>query len=104
MIPALDALFGAAADSGVKHIILGMPHRGRLNLLVNLLQLPASAIFHKIRGENEVPSDLGATGDVLSHLVSSPTLQYNGKDVKVSLLPNPSHLGEICFYCWNMRD
>ncbi|KAH7108012.1 dehydrogenase E1 and transketolase domain-containing protein 1 [Auriculariales sp. MPI-PUGE-AT-0066] len=95
MIPALDALFDTAAGSGVRHVVLGMPHRGRLNLLVNLLQFPAAGLFHKIRGGSEIPDGLGATGDVLSHLVSSPTLQYNGNNVKVSLLPNPSHLEAI---------
>lgn len=45
-----------------------MPHRGRLNLLTDLLQYPASALFHKIKGGCELPEGLGAEGDVLSHL------------------------------------
>lgn len=91
-----------------------MPHRGRLNLLTGLLEYPSRALFHKIKGGSEVPEDLGATGDVISHLgayfrvslkalsyhqfaASSPSLQYEGcaKPVKVSLLPNPSHLEAI---------
>ncbi|KXN83494.1 putative 2-oxoglutarate dehydrogenase E1 component DHKTD1, mitochondrial [Leucoagaricus sp. SymC.cos] len=72
-----------------------MPHRGRLNLLTNLLQYSSTALFHKIKGGSEWPEELGAKGDVLSHLVSSPSLVYEGahNSVKVSLLPNPSHLG-----------
>ena len=52
----------------MQHVILGMPHRGRLNLLTGLLQFPPSALFHKIRGGFEIPEVLGAVGDVISHL------------------------------------
>ncbi|KAL0960260.1 hypothetical protein HGRIS_011890 [Hohenbuehelia grisea] len=94
MIPALDSLFSTAAKGGVQHIILAMPHRGRLNLLTDLLKYPPAALFHKIKGGYEIPEELGAEGDVLSHLVASPTLDYDGaaQSLKVSLLPNPSHL------------
>ncbi|KAI0063865.1 2-oxoglutarate dehydrogenase, E1 component [Artomyces pyxidatus] len=96
MIPALDALFSSAAQAGVQQIILAMPHRGRLNLLTGLLEYSPAALFHKIKGGFEIPEDLGAVGDVISHLVASPTLDYGGSErVKVSLLPNPSHLEAI---------
>ncbi|CCM02167.1 uncharacterized protein FIBRA_04245 [Fibroporia radiculosa] len=97
MLPALDALFASAARAGVENIILGMPHRGRLNLLTGLLDFPASVLFHKIRGGFEIPEELGASGDVISHLVASPKLQYDGAQnpLKVSLLPNPSHLEAV---------
>ncbi|KZV93424.1 2-oxoglutarate dehydrogenase, E1 component [Exidia glandulosa HHB12029] len=97
MIPALDALFRVASVAGVEHVVLGMPHRGRLNLLINLLEFPASALFSKIRGNSEVPEELGATGDVISHLVASPTLKYKEASggIKVTLLPNPSHLEAV---------
>jgi len=89
-----------------------MPHRGRLNLLTGLLQLSPASLFHKIKGGYEVPEELGVAGDVISHLgtlsyyfslrglknflqVASPTLNYEGADVKVSLLPNPSHLEAV---------
>ncbi|KAF8137705.1 thiamine diphosphate-binding protein [Boletus edulis] len=96
MLPALDALFAAAAQADMTHIILAMPHRGRLNLLTGLLEYDPVALFHKIKGGAEVRVD-GETisGDVLSHLVASPTLNYGGKEVKVSLLPNPSHLEAV---------
>jgi probable 2-oxoglutarate dehydrogenase E1 component DHKTD1 len=88
MLPALDALFASAslcmffpirastsADliiAEIEHIILAMPHRGRLNLLTDLLQYNPTALFHKIKGNSEIPLDLGATGDVISHLSESP--------------------------------
>ncbi|RPD70915.1 dehydrogenase E1 and transketolase domain-containing protein 1 [Lentinus tigrinus ALCF2SS1-7] len=98
MLPALDALFSSSAQAGVEHIIIGMPHRGRLNLLTGMLEFPPSALFHKIKGGSELPEGYGAAaGDVISHLTGSPSLQYSGasKPVKVSLLPNPSHLEAV---------
>ncbi|KIM37025.1 hypothetical protein M413DRAFT_448750 [Hebeloma cylindrosporum] len=97
MIPALDSLFCAASQAGVQHIMLAMPHRGRLNLLTDLLKYSPVALFHKIKGGYEIPEELGAEGDVLSHLFSSPKLRYPGTnhDLKVSLLPNPSHLEAV---------
>ncbi|KAI9434424.1 hypothetical protein H4582DRAFT_1977443 [Lactarius indigo] len=65
------------------HPSLTMPHRGHLNLLTGLLQLLLASLFHKIKGGYKIPEELGATGDVVSHL---------GSDIDVSLLPNPSHL------------
>ncbi|KIJ59952.1 hypothetical protein HYDPIDRAFT_117851 [Hydnomerulius pinastri MD-312] len=96
MLPALDALFGAAARADTSHIILAMPHRGRLNLLAGLLEYDPAALFHKIKGGAEVQVEgQEVSGDVLSHLVASPTLNYEGKEIKVSLLPNPSHLEAV---------
>ena len=86
MLPALDSLFSTAAHRGVKHTTLGMhifhlghgrrscyhslamPHRGRLNLLTDLLQFSPSLLFHKIKGGSEIPEEYGGEGDVISHL------------------------------------
>ncbi|KAJ7599589.1 thiamine diphosphate-binding protein [Mycena floridula] len=97
MLPALDSLFSVAAQDSISHIIVAMPHRGRLNLLTDLLNFSPTALFHKIRGGAEIPEDLGAEGDVLSHLVSSTHIPYDGaaNPVKVSMLPNPSHLEAV---------
>ncbi|KDR79783.1 hypothetical protein GALMADRAFT_241860 [Galerina marginata CBS 339.88] len=97
MLPALDSLFSAASQAGVQHIVLAMPHRGRLNLLTDILQYSPAAMFHKVKGGYEIPEELGAEGDVLSHLVASPSLTYPGAPhpLKVSLLPNPSHLEAV---------
>ncbi|KAK2467971.1 hypothetical protein APHAL10511_000266 [Amanita phalloides] len=97
MIPALDSLFAVASQSGVQHIVLAMPHRGRLNLLTGLLEYSPTALFHKIRGGSELPEEYGCEGDVISHLFASPFINYeNARDpLKVSLLPNPSHLEAV---------
>jgi probable 2-oxoglutarate dehydrogenase E1 component DHKTD1 len=68
MLSALDALFSAASEAGVEHAVVGMPHRGRLNFLTGLLELSPRALFHKIKGGYEIPEELGAVGDVISHL------------------------------------
>ncbi|KAI8991755.1 oxoglutarate dehydrogenase, E1 component [Mycotypha africana] len=96
MMVALDRLFELSARQNVRDIVVGMPHRGRLNLLCDLLQYPHAALFHKMKGHPEVPGGTFASGDVISHLANNPDLTYaNGKKVHVSLLPNPSHLEAI---------
>ncbi|THH09666.1 hypothetical protein EW145_g1851 [Phellinidium pouzarii] len=97
MLPALDTLFSVASRADIEHIVLAMPHRGRLNFLTDLLQISPSSLFHKIKGGSEIPEELGYSGDVVSHLVANPTLQYGtpARPLKVSLLPNPSHLEAV---------
>ncbi|KAG8718476.1 hypothetical protein FRC08_005209, partial [Ceratobasidium sp. 394] len=97
MLAALDSLFQSAAQGGVSNVVLCMPHRGRLSLLTDLLKYSPAAMFHKIRGGSEVPPELNAVGDVISHLVSCPTLEYAGAatPVKVTMLQNPSHLEAV---------
>lgn len=95
MMVALDRLFELSAKDGIKDVIIGMPHRGRLNLLCDLLKFPYAALFHKMKGHSELPAGTFASGDVISHLVNNPDLTYDGKQVHVSLLSNPSHLEAI---------
>ncbi|KZT24824.1 dehydrogenase E1 and transketolase domain-containing protein 1 [Neolentinus lepideus HHB14362 ss-1] len=97
MLPALDTLFRVASQAGIQHIVLTMPHRGRLNLLTDILEYSPTALFHKIKGGSEFPESYNVSGDVISHLVSSPALRYDGSSnpVKVTLLPNPSHLEAV---------
>ena len=61
--------------AGVEHIIIGMPHRGRLNLLTGMLEFPPAALFHKIKGGSELPEGYIAAGDVISHL-SEPLISF----------------------------
>ena len=61
--------------AGVEHIIIGMPHRGRLNLLTGMLEFPPSALFHKIKGGSELSEGYIAAGDVISHL-SEPLISF----------------------------
>ncbi|KAF8879401.1 dehydrogenase E1 and transketolase domain-containing protein 1 [Infundibulicybe gibba] len=87
MLPALDSYFLSHLKASLAR--LTMPHRGRLNLLTGLLGYSPTASFTKLK-------DMGAEGDVLSHLVASPSLDYGSdSSIKVSLLPNPSHLEAV---------
>ncbi|CAG8546415.1 38028_t:CDS:10 [Gigaspora margarita] len=96
MIVALDRLFEVSNKSGIVEAVLCMPHRGRLNLLTDLLHFSPTRLFHKIKGNPEFPEDLPATGDVLSHLAISSTLEYgSAKPITISLLHNPSHLEAV---------
>ncbi|XP_060770497.1 2-oxoadipate dehydrogenase complex component E1-like isoform X2 [Neoarius graeffei] len=89
-------LFSSAAKSGVTDVIMGMPHRGRLNLLTGLLHFPPELMFRKMRGLSEFPENSPAIGDVLSHLTSSVDLEVGaGHPLHVTMLPNPSHLEAI---------
>ncbi|KAM3870535.1 2-oxoadipate dehydrogenase complex component E1 [Diretmus argenteus] len=89
-------LFHQSNHSGVTDIVIGMPHRGRLNLLTGLLKFPPELMFRKIRGLSEFPENSPSIGDVLSHLTSSVELEFGaGHPVRVTMLPNPSHLEAI---------
>ncbi|CAG8608971.1 10192_t:CDS:10 [Paraglomus brasilianum] len=96
MMVALDKLFEVSNKTGIINAVLCMPHRGRLNLLTDLLKFSTVKLFHKVRGNAEFPEDSPATGDVLSHLASSPTLIYGAaKPLDVTMLHNPSHLEAV---------
>ncbi|KAI9224388.1 thiamine diphosphate-binding protein [Blastocladiella britannica] len=100
MMVAMDAMFASANAQGIVDLVLGMPHRGRLNLLTDLLQFNAQGVFTKLkRGAPEFPASEAhvCTGDVLSHLAQSVDLAYPGnkRPIHVSLLHNPSHLEAI---------
>lgn len=91
-IPALDTIINAAAETGVQEVVIGMAHRGRLNVLANTLKKTYEQIFSEFEGYMQPDSTMGS-GDVKYHLgfrsnIKTPT----GKDVNVQLTPNPSHL------------
>ncbi|XP_026059023.1 2-oxoadipate dehydrogenase complex component E1 [Carassius auratus] len=89
-------LFRSSAYSGVTDVVMGMPHRGRLNLLTGLLQFPPELMFRKMRGLSEFPENSPSIGDVLSHLTSTVELDFGaGNPLHVTMLPNPSHLEAI---------
>jgi len=91
LIPGLKALIDRSVDYGVKDIVIGMPHRGRLNVLSNVVRKPNESIFSEFAGSQE-PTDEGS-GDVKYHLgmnFERPT--PSGKRVQLSLVANPSHL------------
>lgn len=91
---ALDKLFETLSKDNIDNLVIGMPHRGRLNIMTALLNYHARNMFRKIKGLSEFPEGLTGTGDVLSHLGTSTVLNYH-KPLKVSLLNNPSHLEAI---------
>lgn len=96
MMGFFHELFHHSAHSGVTDIVIGMPHRGRLNLLTGLLKFPPELMFRKMRGLSEFPETSPAIGDVLSHLTSSVELDFGAEHpLHVTMLPNPSHLEAI---------
>ncbi|KAL0968739.1 hypothetical protein UPYG_G00271080 [Umbra pygmaea] len=96
MMGVFYEMFRQFAHSGVTEVVMGMPHRGRLNLLTGMLQFPPELMFRKMRGLSEFPGDSPSIGDVLSHLTSSVELDFGAADrLQVTMLPNPSHLEAI---------
>ncbi|KAJ3394106.1 hypothetical protein HDU84_000134 [Entophlyctis sp. JEL0112] len=111
MMIVMDEIFRLSAESNLQDVVIGMPHRGRLNLLTDLLKCPPRSLFHKIKGNSEFPPGISGTGDVLSHVslflfgeeidkmkvARSVDLDYphSSARVHVSLLHNPSHLEAI---------
>ncbi len=94
-IPAMHAIIETAAAGGVNEIAIGMPHRGRLNMLVNIVQKPLTAVFSEFGGESFKPDDVQGSGDVKYHLGTSTDLDVAGHSVHLSLQPNPSHLEAV---------
>ncbi|WP_455477025.1 2-oxoglutarate dehydrogenase E1 component [Bartonella sp. B41] len=92
LIPALEQIIKCGSALGVQEVVLGMAHRGRLNVLSQVLSKPHRAIFHEFKGGSYKPDDVEGSGDVKYHLGTSSDLEFNGKKVHLSLLPNPSHL------------
>jgi 2-oxoglutarate dehydrogenase E1 component len=94
-IPALHAIINTAAVAGVREIAIGMPHRGRLNTLVNVVKKPYTALFSEFGGSSFKPDDVQGSGDVKYHLGTSTDVEIGGKMVHLSLQPNPSHLEAV---------
>lgn len=94
-IPALHAIIQTAANAGVDEVAIGMPHRGRLNTLVNIVRKPLTAVFSEFGGESFKPEDVQGSGDVKYHLGTSADVEIAGHNVHLSLQPNPSHLEAV---------
>jgi len=94
-IAALDAIINTSADLGVKEVIMGMAHRGRLNVLTNIMRKTYEHIFTEFEGGN-VMGVMHGSGDVKYHMGYSSQVQTpNGKVVDLKLTPNPSHLEAV---------
>src|SRR5689334_1461218 len=92
MIPALEQIIKRGGALGVKEIIIGMAHRGRLNVLAQVMGKPHRAIFHEFKGGSSSPDDVEGSGDVKYHLGASSDREFDGNKVHLSLTANPSHL------------
>ena len=92
MIPALEQIIKRGGALGVKEIIIGMAHRGRLNVLAQVMNKPHRAIFHEFKGGSSSPDDVEGSGDVKYHLGASSDREFDGNQVHLSLTANPSHL------------
>jgi 2-oxoglutarate dehydrogenase E1 component len=95
MIPALESVIKRGGQLGVKEIVFGMAHRGRLNVLANVMAKPYKVIFHEFSGGSANPDDVGGSGDVKYHLGTSTDREFDGATVHMSLVPNPSHLETV---------
>ena len=92
VIPALEQIIKRGGALGVKEIVLGMAHRGRLNVLAQVMGKPHRAIFHEFKGGSWTPEEVEGSGDVKYHLGASSDREFDGNRVHLSLTANPSHL------------
>jgi len=95
MILALDSILASAAVLGVEDIVVGMPHRGRLNVLANFMDKPFAAIFSEFQGAADLPDGVLGSGDVKYHLGTSSSREIDGRSIHLSLTANPSHLEAV---------
>ncbi|PQD98344.1 multifunctional oxoglutarate decarboxylase/oxoglutarate dehydrogenase thiamine pyrophosphate-binding subunit/dihydrolipoyllysine-residue succinyltransferase subunit [Mycobacterium sp. EPG1] len=96
VIPMMDAAIDQCAEHGLNEVVIGMPHRGRLNVLANIVGKPYSQIFTEFEG-NLNPSQAHGSGDVKYHLGANGTYiqMFGDNDIDVSLVANPSHLEAV---------
>jgi 2-oxoglutarate dehydrogenase E1 component len=92
LVPALEQIIKRGGQLGLREIVLGMAHRGRLNVLANVLAKPLRAIFNEFKGGSFKPDDVEGSGDVKYHLGASSDREFDGNKVHLSLTANPSHL------------
>ncbi|MDD7909749.1 MULTISPECIES: 2-oxoglutarate dehydrogenase E1 component [Pseudovibrio] len=92
LIPALEQIIKRGGALGIEEIVLGMAHRGRLNVLSQVMGKPHRAIFHEFKGGSYAPDDVEGSGDVKYHLGASSDRSFDDNNVHLSLTANPSHL------------
>ncbi len=95
LIPAMEQIVKRGGQLGLKEVVIGMPHRGRLNVLANVMAKPYRAIFHEFQGGSYKPDDVDGSGDVKYHLGASSDRTFDGNTVHLSLTANPSHLEAV---------
>jgi 2-oxoglutarate dehydrogenase E1 component len=92
LIPALEQIIKRGGNLGVKEIVFGMPHRGRLNVLTQVMGKPHRALFHEFKGGSVNPDAVEGSGDVKYHLGASSDREFDNNRIHLSLTANPSHL------------
>ena len=95
LIPAMEQIIKRGGALGVKEVAIGMPHRGRLSVLANVMMKPYRAIFNEFQGGSFKPEDVDGSGDVKYHLGASSDRSFDGNSVHLSLSANPSHLEAV---------
>ncbi len=95
LIPAMEQIIKRGGALGVKEIVIGMPHRGRLSVLANVMNKPYRAIFNEFQGGSFKPEDVDGSGDVKYHLGASSDRSFDDNSVHLSLTANPSHLEAV---------
>ena len=95
LIPAMEQIIKRGGALGMQDIVIGMPHRGRLNILANVMAKPYRAIFNEFQGGSFKPEDVDGSGDVKYHLGASSDREFDGNVVHLSLTANPSHLEAV---------
>ena len=95
LIPALEQIMKRGGQLGLKEIVIGMPHRGRLNVLANMMGKPYQAIFSEFQGNTSHPEGVQGSGDVKYHLGTSSDREFDGNKIHLSLTANPSHLEAV---------
>ena len=95
LVPAMEQIIKRGGNLGVSEIVIGMPHRGRLNVLAAVMGKPYHHIFHEFHGGSVTPEDVDGSGDVKYHLGASSDREFDGNRVHLSLTANPSHLEAV---------
>jgi 2-oxoglutarate dehydrogenase E1 component len=95
LMPAMEAILRRGVELGIKEFVVGMPHRGRLNVLANFMGKPYAAIFSEFQGAGSNPDDVHGSGDVKYHLGTSTDREIGGRTIHLSLAANPSHLEAV---------
>jgi 2-oxoglutarate dehydrogenase E1 component len=92
MLPALEVMVERGVELGLREVVIGMAHRGRLNMLTNFIGKPFPMMFAEFQGASAYPDSVQGSGDVKYHLGTSKDRVFAGKTVHVTMNPNPSHL------------
>ena len=92
VVPAIEQILKRGSQLGMKEVVIAMAHRGRLNLLYNILNKTFRAIISEFLGNQANPEEAGGSGDVKYHMGASADREFDGNNVHLSLQPNPSHL------------